>query len=172
MNGKFPTLSEPDATYNGLVFAETFKGAAFTTRIRAVVGRDTGAVPSPFGSFLLLQGLETLGLRIERHASNAMAVAKHLEAHPKVAWVTYSGLESSPNHEVAKKYAEKGYGGIVSFGLKSGYQGAIDFINNTELMNTLSELSTSLDSLSQLFQQMLPRSFHRQLPCQMSPNRL
>ena len=93
MNGKFPTLSEPDATYNGLIFGETFKGSAFTTRIRAVVGRDTGAVPSPFGSFLLLQGLETLGLRIERHASNAMAVARHLEAHPKVAWVTYSGLE-------------------------------------------------------------------------------
>ena len=140
MNGKFPTLSEPDATYNGLVFAETFKGAAFTTRIRAVVGRDTGAVPSPFGSFLLLQGLETLGLRIERHASNAMAVAQHLEAHPKVAWVTYSGLESSPNHEVAKKYAEKGYGGIVSFGLKAGYDGALKFIENVELLSFLANI--------------------------------
>ena len=79
MNGKYPTLSEPDETYNGLVFAETFKGAAFTTRIRTVVGRDTGAVPSPLDSFLLMQGLETLGLRIERHASNAMAVAEHLK---------------------------------------------------------------------------------------------
>ena len=125
MNGKFPTLSEPDDTYNGLIFAETFGEAAFTTRLRTVVGRDTGAVPSPFNSFLLMQGLETLGLRIERHAYNAMEVAKHLEAHPKVAWVTYSGLESSPNHEVAKKYAEKGYGGIVSFGLKAGYDGAL-----------------------------------------------
>ena len=140
MNGKFPTLSEPDATYNGLVFGETFKGAAFTTRIRAVVGRDTGAVPSPFNSFLLMQGLETLGLRIERHASNAMAVAKHLEAHPKVAWVTYSGLESSPNHEVAKKYAEKGYGGIVSFGLKAGYDGALKFIENVELISFLANI--------------------------------
>ena len=140
MNGKFPTLSEPDATYNGLVFAEEFKGAAFTTRIRAVVGRDTGAVPSPFNSFLLMQGLETLGLRIERHASNAMAVAKHLEAHPKVAWVTYSGLESSPNHEVAKKYAEKGYGGIVSFGLKAGYEGALKFIENVELISFLANI--------------------------------
>ena len=139
-NGKFPTLSEPDETYNGIVFAETFKEAAFTTRIRAVVGRDTGAVPSPFGSFLLLQGLETLGLRIERHASNAMAVAKHLEAHPKVAWVTYSGLESSPNHEVAKKYAEKGYGGIVSFGLKAGYDGALKFIENVELLSFLANI--------------------------------
>ena len=140
MNGNFPTLSEPDATYNGLVFGETFKGAAFTTRIRAVVGRDTGAVPSPFNSFLLMQGLETLGLRIERHASNAMAVAKHLEAHPKVAWVTYSGLESSPNHEVAKKYAEKGYGGIVSFGLKAGYDGALKFIENVELISFLANI--------------------------------
>ena len=140
MNGKFPTLSEPDETYNGLIFAETFKGSAFTTRIRTVVGRDTGAVPSPFGSFLLLQGLETLGLRIERHASNAMAVAEHLEAHPKVAWVTYSGLESSPNHEVAKKYAEKGYGGIVSFGLKAGYDGALKFIENVELISFLANI--------------------------------
>ena len=140
MNGKFPTMSEPDDTYNGLIFAETFGEAAFTTRLRAVVGRDTGAVPSPFGSFLLLQGLETLGLRIERHASNAMAVAEHLEAHPKVAWVTYSGLESSPNHEVAKKYAEKGYGGIVSFGLKAGYDGALKFIENVELISFLANI--------------------------------
>ena len=140
MNGKFPTLSEPDETYNGLVFAETFGEAAFTTRLRTVVGRDTGAVPSPFGSFLLLQGLETLGLRIERHASNAMAVARHLEAHPKVAWVTYSGLESSPNHEFAKKYAEKGYGGIVSFGLKAGYDGALKFIENVELISFLANI--------------------------------
>ena len=140
MNGKFPTMSEPDDTYNGLIFAETFGEAAFTTRLRAVVGRDTGAIPSPFGSFLLMQGLETLGLRIERHASNAMAVAEHLEAHPKVAWVTYSGLESSPNHEVAKKYAEKGYGGIVSFGLKAGYDGALKFIENVELISFLANI--------------------------------
>ena len=139
LNGNFPTLSDPDETYNGLVFGE-LEGAAFTTRIRAVIGRDTGAVPSPFGSFLLLQGLETLGLRIEKHASNALAVAKHLEAHPKVAWVTYSGLESSPNHEVAKKYAEKGYGGIVSFGLKAGYDGAIKFIENVELLSILANI--------------------------------
>lgn len=89
---------------------------------------------------MLLQGLETLGLRIEKHASNALAVAKHLEAHPKVAWVTYSGLESSPNHEVAKKYAEKGYGGIVSFGLKAGYDGAIKFIENVELLSLLANI--------------------------------
>ncbi|MGN0175775.1 MAG: O-acetylhomoserine aminocarboxypropyltransferase/cysteine synthase family protein [Methanobrevibacter sp.] len=139
LNGNFPTLSDPDETYNGLVFGE-LEGDAFTTRIRAVIGRDTGAVPSPFGSFLLLQGLETLGLRIEKHASNALAVAKHLEAHPKVAWVTYSGLESSPNHEVAKKYAEKGYGGIVSFGLKAGYEGAIKFIENVELLSLLANI--------------------------------
>ena len=139
LNGNFPTLSDPDETYNGLVFGE-LEGAAFTTRIRAVIGRDTGAVLSPFGSFLLLQGLETLGLRIEKHASNALAVAKHLEAHPKVAWVTYSGLESSPNHEVAKKYAEKGYGGIVSFGLKAGYDGAIKFIENVELLSLLANI--------------------------------
>jgi O-acetylhomoserine (thiol)-lyase len=105
-----------------------------------VLGRDTGAVPNPFGSFLLLQGLETLALRIEKHASNALAVAEHLEAHPKVAWVTYSGLESSPNHEVAKKYAERGYGGIVSFGLKAGYDGALEFINNVELLSLLANI--------------------------------
>lgn len=139
-NGKFPGLTEPDETYNGLKFYETFGPAAFTTRIRAVLGRDTGAVPNPFGSFLLLQGLETLALRIEKHASNALAVAEHLEAHPKVAWVTYSGLESSPNHEVAKKYAERGYGGIVSFGLKAGYDGALEFINNVELLSLLANI--------------------------------
>ena len=105
-----------------------------------MLGRDTGAVPNPFGSFLLLQGLETLALRIEKHASNALAVAEHLEAHPKVAWVTYSGLESSPNHEVAKKYAERGYGGIVSFGLKAGYDGALEFINNVELFSLLANI--------------------------------
>ena len=139
-NGKFPGLTEPDETYNGLKFYEALCPAAFTTRIRAVLGRDTGAVPSPFGSFLLLQGLETLSLRIEKHAQNALAVAKHLEQHPKVAWVTYSGLESSPNHEIAKKYAEKGYGGIVSFGLKAGYDGAIEFINNTQLLSLLANI--------------------------------
>jgi len=139
-NGKFPALTEPDETYNGLKFYETFKSSAFTVRIRAVLGRDTGAVPSPFGSFLLLQGLETLSLRIQKHGENALAVAKHLEQHPKVAWVTYSGLESSPNHEIASKYVEKGYGGIVSFGLKSGYDGAIKFINNTELLSLLANI--------------------------------
>ncbi len=139
-NGKFPALVEPDETYNGLSFYKACGPAAFTTRIRAVLGRDTGAVPSPFGSFLLLQGLETLDLRIRKHGENALAVAEHLENHPKVAWVTYSGLESSPNHEVASKYAEKGYGGIVSFGLKAGYDGAIEFINNTELLSLLANI--------------------------------
>lgn len=139
-NGKFPALVEPDETYNGLSFYKDVGPAAFTTRIRAVLGRDTGAIPSPFGSFLLLQGLETLDLRIRKHGENALAVAKHLEQHPKVAWVTYSGLESSPNHEIASKYVEKGYGGIVSFGLKAGYQGAIDFINNVELLSLLANI--------------------------------
>ncbi|MBE6488172.1 MAG: O-acetylhomoserine aminocarboxypropyltransferase/cysteine synthase [Methanosphaera stadtmanae] len=139
-NGKYPGLTEPDETYNGLKFYEALGPAAFTTRIRAVLGRDTGARPDAFASFLLLQGLETLSLRIEKHAENALAVAKHLEEHPKVAWVTYSGLESSPNHEVAKKYAEKGYGGVVSFGLKTGYDGAIDFINNTQLLSLLANI--------------------------------
>lgn len=139
-NGKFPGLTEPDETYNGLKFYEALGPAAFTTRIRAVLGRDTGARPDAFASFLLLQGLETLSLRIEKHAENALAVAKHLEEHPKVAWVTYSGLESSPNHEIAKKYAEKGYGGIVSFGLKSGYDGAVNFINNTQLLSLLANI--------------------------------
>ena len=139
-NGNFPALVEPDATYNGLSFYETFGPAAFTTRIRAVLGRDTGAVPSPFGSFLLLQGLETLDLRVTKHGENALEVAKHLEQHPKVAWVTYSGLESSPNHELASKYAEKGFSGMVSFGLKGGYDAAIEFINNTELLSLLANI--------------------------------
>ncbi len=139
-NGKFPALVEPDETYNGLKFYEAFGSKAFTTRIRAVIGRDTGAVPSPFGSFLLLQGLETLDLRITKHGENAMAVAKHLEEHPKVAWVTYSGLESSPNHEIASKYVEKGYGGIVTCGLKSGYEGAKEFVKNVELFSHLANI--------------------------------
>ncbi len=139
-NGNFPALVEPDETYNGLSFYESFGSKAFTTRIRAVLGRDTGAVPSPFGSFLLLQGLETLDLRITKHGENAMAVAKHLEEHPKVAWVTYSGLENNPNHEVAKKYAEKGYGGIVTCGLKSGFEGAQEFVKNVELFSHLANI--------------------------------
>lgn len=139
-NGKFPSLVEPDETYNGLSFYETFGLAAFTTRIRAVLGRDTGAVPSPFGSFLLLQGLETLDLRVTQHGKNAQAVAEFLEDNPKVAWVNYSGLKSSPNHEIASKYVEKGYSGMVSFGLKAGYAGAVKFIENVELLSHLANV--------------------------------
>jgi len=139
--GKFPGFTEPDMSYHGLPHWEAFKafapagGAniAFIMKMRLQFLRDVGSCLSPFNAFLLLQGLETLHLRMERHCSNAMKVAEFLEAHPKVKWTNYPGLKSSKYHGLAKKYLTNGYGALVGFGLKSGFEGGSKFINALQL---------------------------------------
>ena len=140
-NGKFPGFTEPDMSYHGLPHWEAFKafapagGAniAFIMKMRLQFLRDIGSCLSPFNSFLLLQGLETLHLRMERHCANALKVAQYLEAHPKVKWTNYPGLKSSKYHDLAKKYLTNGYGALVGFGLKSGFEGGSKFINALQL---------------------------------------
>ena len=140
-NGKFPGFTEPDMSYHGLPHWEAFKafapagGAniAFIMKMRLQFLRDVGSCLSPFNSFLLIQGLETLHLRMERHCANAMKVAQYLEAHPKVKWVNYPGLKSSKYHDLAKKYLTNGFGALVGFGVKSGHEGGSKFINALQL---------------------------------------
>ena len=140
-NGKFPGFTEPDMSYHGLPHWEAFKafapagGAniAFIMKMRLQFLRDVGSCLSPFNSFLLIQGLETLHLRMERHCANAMKVAQYLEAHPKVKWTNYPGLKSSKYHDLAKKYLTNGYGALVGFGLKSGHEGGRKFIDSLVL---------------------------------------
>ena len=140
-NGKFPGFTEPDMSYHGLPHWEAFKafapagGAniAFIMKMRLQFLRDVGSCISPFNSFLLLQGLETLHLRMERHCANALKVAQYLEAHPKVKWTNYPGLKSSKYHDLAKKYLTNGFGALVGFGLKSGFEGGSRFINSLQL---------------------------------------
>lgn len=120
-SGRFPSFTEPADGYHGMKFYETFGPLAFITKARAEVLRDLGATLNPFGAFLLLQGLETLSLRAERHNENTLVLARWLEKHEKVSWVTYPGLESHPSHEIAKKLLRKGqFGGVLSFGVKGG----------------------------------------------------
>lgn len=140
-NGRFPGFTEPDMSYHGLPHWEAFKafppagGAniAFVMKMRLQFLRDVGSCLSPFNAFLLLQGLETLHLRMERHCANAMKVAQFLEAHPKVKWTNYPGLKSSKYHDLAKKYLANGYGALVGFGLKSGLDGGRKFIDSLTL---------------------------------------
>ena len=140
-NGKFPGFTEPDMSYHGLPHWEAFKafapagGAniAFIMKMRLQFLRDVGSCLSPFNAFLLLQGLETLHLRMERHCANAMKVAQFLESHPKVKWTNYPGLKSSKYHDLAKKYLTNGYGALVGFGLKSGLEGGRKFIDSLAL---------------------------------------
>ncbi|KAL6945457.1 Homocysteine synthase [Hanseniaspora vineae] len=115
---KFPQFSKPSEGYHGLILNEAFGPAAFIGHVRTELLRDLGPALNPFGAFLLLQGLETLSLRAERHASNALKLAQHLEKSPYVSWVSYPGLESHPYHEAAKKYLTNGFGGVLSFGVK------------------------------------------------------
>ena len=145
-NGKFPEFTEPDPSYHGLVYWDAlgdFPGlgnVAFILKVRVQLLRDIGAAISPFNSFQFIQGLETLPLRIQRHSVNALAVAKHLKAHPSVAWVTYPGLEDDPNHAVAAKYLKGGFGGIVGFGIKGGLEAGKKFINSVKLFSHLANI--------------------------------
>ena len=139
-NGKFPRLAEPDASYHGLSFYDAVGPAAFVTYIRATLLRDTGAAISPFNSFLLLQGIETLSLRVERHVENAERVAEFLESHETVEWVHYAGLESSPYYELKQKYSPKGAPAVFTFGVKGGYDAAVKFIERLELFSLIANV--------------------------------
>ena len=148
-NGKFPEFTEPDPSYHGLKYWETFgdfPGAgniAFTIRARVVLLRDLGPALSPFNSFQFLQGLETLELRVKKHAENALIVAEYLKKHPKVSWVNYPGLEDDPRHEIASKYLKGGYGGLIGFGIKGGIKEGQKFIENVNLFSHLANIGDS-----------------------------
>jgi len=139
-NGKFPLIAEPDPSYHGLDFVKAFGKLAYIIKARVVLLRDLGPALSPFNSFLFLQGLETLHLRLPRHSENALAVAKFLKKHPKVSWVNYPGLDDSPERERAKKYLPRGAGAIIGFGIKGGLEAGKKFINSLELISHLANV--------------------------------
>ena len=139
-SGRFKDFTEPDPSYHGLVYTEAFGPLAFILKARVQGLRDTGAALSPFNAFLLLQGIETLHLRLERHSANALAVAKHLEKHPGVEWVNYPGLESSQYYERAQKYLPEGKGGLLTFGVKGGYEAGKKLINSLKLFSLLANI--------------------------------
>ncbi|MGD2051191.1 MAG: O-acetylhomoserine aminocarboxypropyltransferase/cysteine synthase [Acidimicrobiia bacterium] len=143
---KFPLFTEPAPGYHGLVFSEVFGpdgpfgNIAFAIRARVEGLRDYGAAQSPFNSWLFIQGLETLSLRVQRHVDNALALAQWLEAQPQVAWVNYPGLPSHPSHELATKYLQHGYGAVLSFGIAGGFADAKRFIGALELASHLANV--------------------------------
>jgi O-acetylhomoserine (thiol)-lyase len=138
--GKFPGLVEPDPSYHGISYVETFGEAAYITKVRVSLLRDTGASISPFNSFLFLQGIETLSLRLDRHVANAQKVAEFLENHALVTWVNYPGLKSSPSYNKAQKYFPKGPGAILTFGIKGGLEAGTQFIDHIELFSHLANV--------------------------------
>lgn len=141
--GKFPLIADADPAYHGLNFVEALKpmgNIAYITKARVVLLRDLGPALSPFNAFLFLQGLETLHLRMERHSRNALAVAEHLNNHPKVAWVNYPGLDCSPEKARADKYLSRGAGAILGFGIEGGIEAGKKFINSLELISHLANI--------------------------------
>ena len=138
---KYPPLTSPDPSYHGAIFADVAGAAAFVTRIRAVILRDTGATISPFNAWILLQGVESLPLRIERHVQNALKVVDFLKNHPKVAKVNHPSLESHPEHELYKKYFPQGGGSIFTFEIKGGQQEAWKFIDSLKIFSLLANVA-------------------------------
>ena len=138
---KFPTLAKPDPSYHGIVFADAVGAAAYVTRIRAVILRDTGAAISPFNAFILLQGVETLSLRVERHVENALKVVDFLAKHPKVAKVNHPALESHRDHQLYKKYFPNGAGSIFTFEIKGGQEEARKFIDALQIVSLLANVA-------------------------------
>jgi len=145
-NGKFPLFTDPAPGYHGLVFTDAFGpdspfgNIAFAIRVRVEGLRDLGAAPSPFNSFLFLQGLETLSLRVQRHVDNALELAHWLERHPRVAWVLYPGLPSHPSHDRARRYLRNGFGAVLSFGVKGGYEAGRTLIDSLRLASHLANV--------------------------------
>ncbi len=139
-NDKFPSLTEPSESYHGLTFYETFGDFGFTMKARAEGLRDLGPALSPFNAFLVLTGIETLALRMERHVANAQLVAEFLEAHPKVEWVSYAGLKSSPYFDLAQKYLPKGPGSVFTFGVKGDYEAGLKVVEGVEIFSHLANI--------------------------------
>lgn len=146
-NGKFPEFVEPDESYHGVVYTESFGAAAFTAKARLQLLRDYGCVLSPFNGFMLHQGLETLHLRMERHSENALKLAEYLEKHPKVAWVNYPLLPGNRYYELAKKYTPKGASGILSVGLKGGSKAGKEIVKYLELTSLVVHLGDARTSI-------------------------
>ncbi len=138
-----PQINQPSAAYHGMNFSETFGPIAFIIRARVEGLRDMGPAISPFNSFLLLQGIETLGMRMERHVANAQLIAEFLESHPLVTWVRYPGLKSSPYYAIGKKYMPKGPGAVFSFGIKGGYDAGVKFIDALKIFSHLANVGDS-----------------------------
>ena len=139
-NKNFPSLSEPEDAYHGINFYESFGDLAYTTYGHAVGLRDLGPTMAPMNAYLTIMGIETLAIRMERHVQNATNVAKFLETHPKVSWVSYAGLESSKYHELAKKYLPKGAGSVFTFGLKGGYEAGVKCVERCKLFSHLANI--------------------------------
>jgi O-acetylhomoserine (thiol)-lyase len=145
-SGKFPEFTEPDPSYHGLVYWDALGdvpglgNVAFILKVRVTLLRDIGAALSPFNAFQFLQGLETLPLRQRQHSANALEVARFLQRHPRVSWVTYPGLESDPSYPLARKYLKQGFGGLVGFGIKGGLEAGKKFINAVKLFSHLANI--------------------------------
>ncbi len=162
-SGKFPLISDPEPSYHGMEFIEALKpigNIAYILKARVVLLRDLGPALSPFNAFLLLQGIETLHLRMARHSENALAAAKHLAGHKSVEWVTYPGLDSSPEKEYADKYLKDGSGAIIGFGIKGGVDAGKRFINSLQLISHLANVgdakSLAIHPASTTHQQLSP----------------
>jgi O-acetylhomoserine (thiol)-lyase len=139
-NGKFPDFTTPDPTYNGLVYADAFGELAYILKARVHLLRDIGPALSPFNAFLILQGLESLHVRMERHSANALAVARFLKEHERVSWVRYPGLDNDRSHRLSQKYLPNGASALVGFGVKGGYDAAVKFIESLKLFSHLANI--------------------------------
>ena len=137
---RYPMLSAPRPEYNGMTFAETFGNFGFAVACRALGLRDLGPAISPFNAFLILTGIETLSLRMRRHCDNALAVAEHLAAHPAVGWVSYAGLPGNRYHELAKRYCPKGAGGVLTFGVRGGYEAGVKLVGKLQLFSHVANI--------------------------------
>ena len=142
-NGRYPELTEPDPSYHGVKYVESFGELAYIIKARTQFLRDMGSCMSPFNAFLFLQGLETLHLRMQRHCENALRLAQWLEKNAQVTWVNYPGLKSHPDYQLARKYLPKGQGAILGFGIKGGRQAGIKFINSVKLASHLANIGDS-----------------------------
>jgi O-acetylhomoserine (thiol)-lyase len=139
-NGRFPCMTEPSAGYHGVRFFETFGDFGYSMKARMEILRTLGPTLSPFNAFLLLQGLETLHVRMDRHVANALAVAQFLEAHPQVGWVNYPGLPSNRYHDLARKYMPRGAGAIMTFGIRGGREAGVQFIEGAQFLSHLANV--------------------------------
>jgi O-acetylhomoserine (thiol)-lyase len=139
-DARYPMLSEPRPEYNGMTLAETFGNFGFAIACRVLGLRDLGPAISPFNSFLILTGIETLSLRMQRHCDNALVVARHLAGHDKVGWVSYAGLPGNRYHELAQRYCPKGAGGVFTFGVKGGYDAGVDLVKKLQLFSHVANI--------------------------------